>query len=124
MERNQAGHETRDASVRPIVLGGAILAALSAFVCLVVYGMFVLLQRTEPQAGANPMAAELEQVPPEPRLEERPAIPYRNLRAQEDEVLTTYGWADREKGEIHIPIDRAIDLELERGFPTRQENSQ
>ncbi len=29
--------------------------------------------------------------------------------------LDGYGWVDRKAGIVHIPIDRAIDLELERG---------
>jgi hypothetical protein len=30
-------------------------------------------------------------------------------RKERHEWLTTYGWADRSKGLIHIPIDKAID---------------
>ena len=41
------------------------------------------------------------------------------LRAHEHEVLTTYGWADKNTGAIRIPIDRAKDLIIQRGLPTR-----
>ena len=30
-------------------------------------------------------------------------------RRRDLEILSSYGWVDREKGIIHIPIDRAID---------------
>jgi len=43
----------------------------------------------------------------------------KQLRATEDAILTTYGWVDREKGIVRIPIDRAIDLLATRGLPTR-----
>ncbi len=43
----------------------------------------------------------------------------RQLRATEDAALTTYGWVDRKNGIVHIPIDRAMDLILQRGLPTR-----
>lgn len=44
---------------------------------------------------------------------------FKQLRATEDAILTTYGWVDREKGVVRIPIDRAIDLLAQRGLPTR-----
>jgi hypothetical protein len=43
----------------------------------------------------------------------------RQLRATEETALTTYGWVDRDNGIVHIPIDRAMDLILQRGLPTR-----
>ena len=43
----------------------------------------------------------------------------RQLRATEDAALNTYGWVDRSNGVVHIPIQHAIDLVLERGLPTR-----
>ena len=61
------------------------------------------------------------QFPPAPRIEIAPAIEYQQLRAQEDQILSTYGWVDRKAGIVRIPIDRAIDLQLQRGFPVRKE---
>jgi len=39
------------------------------------------------------------------------------LRANEDAVLNSYGWADRRAGTVRVPIDRAMDLLVERGLP-------
>ena len=44
----------------------------------------------------------------------------KNLRATEDTDLTSYGWVDRKNGVVHIPIDQAMDLILQRGLPIRQ----
>ena len=41
------------------------------------------------------------------------------FRAHEHEVLTTYGWTDKNAGVVRIPIERAKDLLLERGLPVR-----
>jgi hypothetical protein len=116
------GHETSDASIRPILLTGLGLAVAVAIIGLIGYGMFHLL-RTYTNIGAreNPMAAGATQVPPEPRLEEHPAIALEQLNAQEQQVLSTYGWADRKTGRVRIPIDRAMELQLQRGFPARKE---
>src|SRR5262249_13253093 len=41
------------------------------------------------------------------------------LYAAQNQQLNGYGWEDRSNGIIHIPIDRAMDLILQRGLPTR-----
>jgi hypothetical protein len=115
-------HETRDARIAPIIWTGAGLAALVAIVGLVVYGIFRYLEsHPATSARANPMAAEESQIPPAPRIEEHPAIEIQQLHAQENSILSTYGWMDKKAGVVRIPIDRAMELQLQRGFPTRKE---
>jgi hypothetical protein len=70
------------------------------------------------------MAVFDSQIPPEPRIEEHPAIEIQELHAQEDQTLSTYGWMDKNKGVVRIPIERAMELQLQRGFPTRKETLQ
>ena len=41
------------------------------------------------------------------------------FRAHENELLTTYGIADRETGAYRIPIEKAKDLVIQRGLPVR-----
>jgi hypothetical protein len=40
----------------------------------------------------------------------------RRLRAENDAVLASYDWVDREQQTVRIPIQRAIDLLAERGL--------
>lgn len=54
-----------------------------------------------------------------PRLQLKPPEELNNFRAGEETALNTYGWIDRTAGVVRIPIDRAMDLVLERGLPTR-----
>ncbi len=35
------------------------------------------------------------------------------------EKLTSYGWVDKEGGIARIPIDRAMEVMLQKGFPAR-----
>ncbi|HEX2173209.1 MAG TPA: hypothetical protein VHL09_12280 [Dehalococcoidia bacterium] len=35
------------------------------------------------------------------------------------ESLSTYGWLNREQGTVRIPIERAIELTVQRGLPAR-----
>ena len=40
-------------------------------------------------------------------------------RAKETAELDTYGWVDQNEGIVRIPIERAKELLLERGLPSR-----
>lgn len=42
------------------------------------------------------------------------------FRAEEDHLLTSYGWVDQNAGVVRLPIDRAKELLLERGLPVRE----
>lgn len=117
-----AGHETRDAGIRPIAGAGAFLAVSIAIVGLLVYGAFQYLAMHPVNDGrANPMSASDVQPPAAPRIEEHPAMGLEQLRAQEDRTLSTYGWVNKQAGVVRIPVERAMELQLERGFPTRKE---
>lgn len=43
------------------------------------------------------------------------------LRAEQLETINTYRWKDREKGIVTIPIDRAMDLVVERETAKRSQ---
>lgn len=60
---------------------------------------------------------------PGPRLQANPARELEEMRAQEDVLLHSYGWVDREHGVIRVPIEKAMQLTLERGLPTRKSTS-
>ena len=92
------------------------------------WGLFAALEsRADGQDVARaPLAVPQGQAPPGPNLiamlpetHGEPAV-LKDFRAKEDAILTTYGWADQNAGLVRIPIDRAKELVLERGFPTRE----
>ena len=55
---------------------------------------------------------------PEPRLLVVPGQELKAMRAEEDSMLNSYDWVDREKGIVRIPIQRAIDILAQRGLPS------
>lgn len=113
-----AGHELKDANVRPIVIVLAGLAVSVAMVGLLVYGIFwYMADHPVNTARPNPMAEPV-QLPPPPRIDTIPGSELKKLHTYEDEILSTYGWTDPNKGIVRIPIDQAMQMELERGFPT------
>jgi len=56
---------------------------------------------------------------PEPRLETNERMEINDFRLQEENTLHRYGWVDQQAGVVHIPIDRAMQLLVQRGLPTR-----
>jgi hypothetical protein len=84
---------------------GILLAALALFLL----GLMVV-------AGAEALS-----VGHEAALLEAAAPPPRPPQA---DLLEGYGWVDREAGVVRVPIERAMELLLERGLPTRPEAEQ
>jgi hypothetical protein len=115
-----ARHEISDANVRPIVLTGVALAIVAAIVLGISIGLFHFFVERPADSPANPMASEASQLPPEPHIEDHPSSELQQLRQHEDQMLSTYGWVDRKAGKVRIPVDRAMELQLQRGFPVRK----
>jgi hypothetical protein len=116
-----AGHETTDADIQPIVLTAAGLAIVAAIVLAISIGLFRYFVERPAPTLPNPMASANELLPPAPHIEEHPGTELQQLREQEDRTLSTYGWVDKKAGTVRLPIDRAIELQLQRGFPVRKE---
>lgn len=60
-------------------------------------------------------------VPTPPDLAGLPTGEWEALEAEQTELLSSYGWIDEEAGIVHIPIEQAIDLQLEQGYPVSEE---
>ena len=58
-------------------------------------------------------------LPPAPRLQRFPKQDLRDLRAEEDTQISSYGWVDQKNGIVRIPIDQAIDAVAKAGLPFR-----
>jgi hypothetical protein len=125
-------YETRDVKVRPLAVFIAGLTVVGLVVYFVVFAMFRLFSgqaaredaQVAPSAVSRPAAAPgAERLPPEPRIQANPAADMEALRRQEDAVLTTYGWVDRQAGIARIPIDVAMTQILEEGLPVGQPSS-
>jgi hypothetical protein len=70
-----------------------------------------------------PLAQAPGRLPPAPRLQTQPFADIDQQRAEERELLHSYGWVDEKAGIVHIPIERAKELLLERGLPVARAGS-
>jgi hypothetical protein len=50
----------------------------------------------------------------EPPYHSTPVTDLADMRKREDQVLHTYGWVDRNTGVVHVPIDVAKELAVQR----------
>jgi hypothetical protein len=123
LNHNSIGHETDTGDVRAIGITGIALAVGIAMVLILVAGIFHYLDHHQAiVTPANPLAeTSQQQFPPAPRIEDYPSRELVDLHSQEESILSTYGWMDKKAGIVRIPIDRAMELQLERGFPVRRE---
>jgi hypothetical protein len=118
-EQPDRDHERKDADVISI-----FLIVLALFVCGAVIFLtlwFVMhsfrLRDAAKRSGEEHAPAVQTQNFPQPRLEIGPGATLAELRAAEDVDLNSYGWVDRNAGIVRTPIDRAMQLLLERGLP-------
>jgi hypothetical protein len=113
------GYEPKDVSVRWVVgiaIGGASFVALSA---AALYGLQRLYSAAD-VAEVEPPPIALERrhaIPPPPRLQAEPAEDLATYLAREKALLESYAWVDEEAGIARIPIEQAMQLLAQRGWP-------
>lgn len=123
-------HELRNPSVGGIMLFAGIIV-LTVVICAagIWYGMKLFYSSRpadkflESRGVIISPDAKLLVRFPAPNLQMNPQEDLRALRAREDAEIVSYGWVDRSNGIIRMPVERAMDLILQRGLPVRASNT-
>jgi hypothetical protein len=128
------GYERQDIGAKGVLyflLGLAVAGLLTYFV---VDGLYSYLdKRSEArQTPVNPLVtnapADTRHIPdkyeerafPNPLLEKDEFTKINESRVKEDQTLASYDYIDKSAGTIRIPIDRAMDLIVQRGLPVQK----
>jgi hypothetical protein len=115
-------HEESDVNVKAITRFTIGLAAALALIFVLLLALFNYFSLRERRLGRGPARVQTdERLPPQPRLEVSPRAALAELKAAEQKVLESYGWVDKEKGIVRMPIERAIELTAKRGLPARKQ---
>src|SRR5580698_3645026 len=131
------GFERQDLQPRGILyflLGLAIFLLLSI---LGIRGVYAFLDHREKalQPPVNPLVTNVptdtrhiapgypQSVFPNPKLEEDERGQPNEILLQEENTLYSYGWIDEKAGTVRIPIERAMDLIVQRGLPVRPQGA-
>lgn len=115
------GYEPIDANLRTVVRLGLVLLAFLGLTLAMIAGLYkILTLRSEGREQPLVSIQELHTLPPEPRLQASPASEWEKLQESQLDDLHGYGWVDQQAGVARIPIERAMELALKRGFPVRK----
>jgi hypothetical protein len=134
----QGGYEHQDLQVSGI-LYFLLTIVVVVMICLFgMRGLFAFLDHREKalQPAVNPLLTNvptdtrriadpdeyLKKTFPDPRLETDERNQLNKESVREEGVLYSYGWADEKAGTVRIPIERAMDLIVQRGLPVRSQN--
>lgn len=116
------GYERSDASASSLVhfaVGLAVLLVVVWAGMLWMREFFAKVQEKDLGVAVTPYEQD-RPLPPLPRLQVEPVEDLVQVQEQQRDALKTYGWVDRANGVVHIPINRAMDLLLERAaLPVR-----
>ena len=96
-------------------LGVAVMVAASA----IVVGFIMHFWGIWPDVGASAIAAPGRMGVSAPQLQTTPAADLQRIRTHEDRILNSYAWSDRQTGVVRIPVERAMELLVQRGLPVR-----
>jgi hypothetical protein len=122
VEHPDVQREPRDVNIRAIILIGIGIIALAAILHIMLWLLFEVLADRHVGLHLPPPPLEVPPrgpLPPRPRLQSSPSADLRDMRAEEDAILHSYGWVDEQAGVVRIPIERAMELLAERGLPVR-----
>ena len=110
-----------------------ILTATTLTCQLLMWGLFALLDATrQPVETRAPLAAPVvhprieggrivsDRDMPQPSMLVNEPTNLDTFRRSEEAILHGYGWADETAGAARIPVERAKELLLKKGFPVRQ----
>lgn len=112
-------HERRDANIPALAAFGAAIVLSVGLVMIFSLLLFKAFMHALPAAAPDTPFASSRPLPPEPRLETAPRLDLSIYLDEQRSQLATYGWTDRQNGIVRIPIERAMQLLLQQGLPTR-----
>ncbi len=122
-EAFEVGHELRDMRTRNVIRW---LVLLVVGVTLVVAGITVFEAAL---VGVGPLKMVIDQppnapTPTGPRLERTNGEVLAAQRAKEETILNNYTWIDQAGGKVSLPIEKAMELTLQKGLPVRSQGGQ
>lgn len=118
----KGSYEKADANAKATYRAGFYILGVMVLTALVLVPMYRFLGRREareqePAATVlKPDAATADATFPRLVASEPRALA--EFRAQEDALLTSWGWVEKDKGIARMPIEEAMKIVAERGLPS------
>lgn len=111
-------YEKTDAHVRPLYQFLFWISVITIVTAAGAWGLWKGVLSWRDGASTRPVLARpADTLPPAPRLQIREPKDLAAFRKEEDDILGSYGIEDKEKGVFRMPIEKAMQLAVERGLP-------
>jgi hypothetical protein len=108
-------HQGTDLKFLAVVMAAATFVVIAAFIHVGVWFLYRHVREQDRSRDVRRTLVETKPpVPPVPRLQVNPQEEFQEYLHQEDEILKSYAWISRAEGKVRIPIDRAMELVVER----------
>jgi hypothetical protein len=124
-ENPKHSHETREAVPRYIIYFaiGVAVSVIAGF--LVSWGTLVYFQHHQTYSAPQSAISRGRILPPPgvPQLQAHPDKDLQVYLKNQRKILDSYGWVDRKNGVVRIPIQRAMNVLLQKGLPARNSST-
>jgi hypothetical protein len=105
--------EKTDVDAGALLKSGFIIVMVTIATVFFLYWLYFVFVRQEaarqpPPPILKPAAGVLS--PPPPLLQTGPTLDLTSFREQEDRILGSYAWVDKEKGVVRIPVEEAMRI--------------
>jgi hypothetical protein len=110
--------EKTDVDAGGLLKAGFVIVAVTIAVVVFLHFLYFVFVRQEAARQPPPPVLKPDRsvlAPPPPLLQTGPPLDLRTFRDQEDLILRSYGWVDKEKDVVRIPIEEAMRLVVSRG---------
>jgi hypothetical protein len=113
------GYEVRDANIKALLQFAFWLAMLLAVTLVAMRYTFSYLDKLTPLGPAASPFENARQIPSGPLLQADPHEQLGTFCSGQRDGVDGYSWVNQAGGIVQIPIDKAMDLMIQRGLPSR-----
>ena len=106
----QGSYEGTDANPRTLVIWGLVLLSVLVFSIAAAWVVFDVLTAVAERNDRKPSPLASTDGPRGPRLLTNEPANLEAVLEEQDRILDSYGWVDKERGVVRIPIEEAMAL--------------
>jgi hypothetical protein len=122
LSRPDVAFEHSDINALGVVIVGGGVLAFAMIMTVVLYPVFQHFVHVQAEQSPPPLPEFTQGVayPPEPRVQDNPRRDLAEYLNQQQFELHRYNVVNRQTGQVTIPIERAMDLLIQRGIPSQK----
>jgi len=113
------GYEVRDVNIKALLWFAFWMAVVIAMTLLAMRFTFGYLGKLTPLGPAASPFENSRQIPSGPLLQAAPHQELSSFCSGQTQAVQGYAWVNQAGGIVQLPIERAMDLTLQHGLPSR-----